>query len=409
MREIPREMKLEVAKYYVQGFPYSYIEDTTGISHGSIVNIVKELEDGKLSVPGISFDQVNDLRQLSLDLKKKGLEPFQAQLGLLFFQRLQTLGIKPELLEEWAELAKKLLTGGVPAIDFLEAALRLHELEKSEGKSYDTLAEEYAGITEEVKKLQPEVDLLSKNKNDLSEVIEDLSRQFDSQMRTKDKLKNEIEIQTTKLNGLESRIKEAQGEKSLLDKETKDLQRKKSKLSSEIDGKEESLKRLDDIGFSDEDLLRLSNFIEKTSKKEGISNSQIKEKFFSTLSLFGDISGLENRRKAEVKQISKLAKKQSVLNGQIIELENRKALLEGEIQSVISSTSQNVRAIGEDAASQMQQQVTDMKNQLNGLLADVLRAGEAIGVMQQIMKRGEQSENQLASFIKEVQNRVRRN
>ncbi len=57
----------------------------------------------------------------------------------------------------------------------------------------------------------------------------------------------------------------------------------------------------------------------------------------------------------------------------------------------------------------MQQQVTDMKNQLNGLLADVLKAGEAIGEMRQIMKEGEQSENQLASFIKEVQSRLGRN
>ena len=56
MREIPRENKLEVADYYIMGYPYSYIEDVTGISHGSIVNIVKELEDGILSVPGTSFD-----------------------------------------------------------------------------------------------------------------------------------------------------------------------------------------------------------------------------------------------------------------------------------------------------------------------------------------------------------------
>lgn len=216
-------------------------------------------------------------------------------------------------------------------------------------------------------------------------------------------------MQKARLLELKSRIKEAEEEKSRLDKETRDLQRKKAKLSAEIDGKEESLRRLNDIGFSDEDLLRLGSFIERTSKSEGISGNELKEKFFSTLSLFKDVSGLEERRKAEIRRASELVKKQAVLSGEIVKLEERKALLEGEIQGVISSTSQGIRALGEDATSQMQEQVTDMKNQLNGLLADVLKAGEAIGEMRQIVKRGEESENTLGSFIKEVQSRLGRN
>ncbi len=73
MKELPRAKKLEVAQYYILGHSYGNIEGETGVSHGSIVNIIKELEDGKLTIPGTPFDQVNDLRQLSLDLKKKNL------------------------------------------------------------------------------------------------------------------------------------------------------------------------------------------------------------------------------------------------------------------------------------------------------------------------------------------------
>lgn len=409
MREIQRDMKLEVAEYYLLGCLYSEIENVTGISHGSVVNIVKELEDGRLSVPGTPSDQVNDLRHLYLTLKKNGLEPSQAELGLAFFQRLRALEITPELLDGWSELAKKLIPSEFPAKDFLQGAIRLHELEKGEGKTFETVVDEYSDLTEEVKNLQPAVDVLNKNKDDLSEVIEDLSRQFDSQMRAKDKLDNEIEIQAARLSDLKGKIKEAREEKLQLDKETEDLQRKRSKLSSDIGGKEETVRRLNDIGFSDEDLLRLRAFIDRTSKNEGISNNQLKERFFSTLSLFKDISGLENRQKADVKQLNELVKKQSLLSGEIIELEKRKALLGGEIQGVVSSTSQNVRAVGEDASSQMQQQITDMKNQLNGLLADILRAGEAIGGMEQIREKGVQSEGQLDGFIKEVKNRIGKN
>ncbi len=237
MREIPRERKLEVADYYLLGYSYSEIENVTSVSHGSVVNIVKELEDGKLSVPGTPSDQVNDLRQLCLELNKKGLNPSQAQLGLLFFQRLQALKITPELMDGWSELAKKLIPSDFPAKDFLQAAMRLHELEKSEGKSFDTLADEYADLTEEVKQLQPAVDLLNKNKDDLGEVIEDLSRQFDLQMRAKGKLDSDMQIQTAKLSETKQSVKEAQEEKSQLDKETKDLKRKRSKYPPKLAGR----------------------------------------------------------------------------------------------------------------------------------------------------------------------------
>ena len=78
MKEISRTKRLQVAHYYLLGFTYKEIGEETGISHGSIANIVSELEDGDLNIPGTSFDQVNDLRQLSFDLKKSGLKSSQA-------------------------------------------------------------------------------------------------------------------------------------------------------------------------------------------------------------------------------------------------------------------------------------------------------------------------------------------
>jgi hypothetical protein len=85
------------------------IEEETGVSHGSIANIVREIEQGKLTIPSIPFDQVNDLRQLSFDLRKKGLEPSQALLGLSLFERLRALDISPEHLSRWSELTKRFL------------------------------------------------------------------------------------------------------------------------------------------------------------------------------------------------------------------------------------------------------------------------------------------------------------
>jgi DNA repair exonuclease SbcCD ATPase subunit len=409
MKEISRVKKLEVAQYYILGYPYSDIENRSGVSHGSIVNIVKELEYGKLTIPGTSFDQANDLRQLSFDLKKKGLEPSQALLGLLLFDRLRVLEITPEFVDKWSQLAKKLLPVDFPVKDFIEAALRLDELEKGEGKPFATLAAEYVRLEEGVAKLKLEVDSLVKNEEELIKKAGPLRSELESLERIKNRLENAVEIQTGRLNEQKSKTKETEEERSRLNRETKDLQRRRTKLSSEVDGREESLRRLNDIGLSDEDLLRITNFIERISKNEGISGNELKKKFLSALDLFKDITGLENRRKAEIQQLSELTKKESILSGEIDELNKKKGLLEGEIVGIISSTSQKVRAVGEDAASQIQQHVAGIKDQLNALLADALKAGKAIGEMRQALKKGEESEKSLSNFIEEVQNRLGRN
>jgi chromosome segregation ATPase len=409
MKEISRTKKLEVAQYYILGYPYGDIENRTGVSHGSIVNIVKGLEDGRLTIPGTTFDQVNDLRQLSFDLKKKGLESSQALLGLSLFERLRVSEITPELVDKWSELAKKILPADFPAKEFLETALRLGELEKGVGKPFTVLAEEYARLEEDVDKLKSEVDSLAKNKTELIKEVGSLRLQLESLEGTRNRLENDVEIQTSRLQELKSKTKETGEEKSRLSRETKDLQGRKTRLSSEVDSKEESLRRINNIGLSDEDLLRIIAFIERTGKNEGISGNELKKKFFSALGLFEDISGLENRQKAEVQKVNELVKRESILSGEIAELDKKKGLLEGAILGIISSTSQKVRAVGEDAASQIQQHVADIKDQLNGLLADVLKAGEAIGEMRQMLKKGEESEKTLANFIEEVQSRLGRN
>ncbi len=406
MKEISRVRKLEVAQCYILGYPYSAIENATGVSHGSIVNIVKELECGKLTIPGTPFDQANDLRQLSFELKKKGLEPSQALLGLLLFGRLRVLEITPELVDKWSELARKLLPVDFPAKDFLEAALRLNELEKAEDKPFATLTAEYVRLKEGADKLRLEIDSLVKKKEELIKRMEPLRSELASLEGTKNKLENAVDIQTGKLNELQSKTKETEEERFRLSKETKDLQRRKTKLSSEVNGREESLRRLNDIGLSDEDLLRITNFVERTSKNEGINGNELKKKFLSALDLFKDISGLENRRKAEIKQLTELTREESIIRGEIAELNKKKGLLEGEIVTIVASTSQKVRAVGEDAAAQIQQHVAAIKEQLNTLLVDTLKAGEAIGEMRQALKRGEESEKTLSDFIEEVQSRL---
>ena len=409
MKEITRTKRLEVVHYYLLGYTYREIEEETGISHGSIANIVSELEDGDLNIPGTSFDQVNDLRQLSFDLKKSGLKPSQALLGITFLKRLQDLQIMPEHLEAWSKLINRFLPPDFPAKEFFETARRLHDLEISQGKSFETITEEYKSYCQRIEELKGEVDSLSKVKSQLSNEIKPLCSQLEAFKREKERLENDVQIQTTKIQELKSRLKEAEGEKSTLDRETKDLHRRKVKLSSEVEGREESLRKLGEMGFSDEDLLRLKAFLERISKDEGNEVTKVKEKFFSALGLYKDIDGFEQKKETEAKGIRELVTEKSILSGEIKELENKKGTLLGEMDKTIISISQRLKTIGEEATLQVEQQVSSVREQFDSLLADAVKTGQAIGEMRQMVKKGEDSEKSLRNFLREMRGRPEAN
>lgn len=224
------------------------------------------------------------------------------------------------------------------------------------------------------------------------------------------KAENDLEYglkkETARLQELKPKVKEAEEIRFQFNKEIKDLERKKAKLSAEVDGKEESLKKLNDLGLSDDDLLRLTVFIEKTSKKDGIAGHQMKDRFFYTLVLFEDVSGLEEQRNTVEEKINEMVRKHSILSGQILQLEKRKGILEGEIGDSISKISQNILDVGASAASQLARQVSDMKTQFKGLLADALVTGKAIGEMKAMQMKSGESCLQLEDFIKEVKSKV---
>jgi RNase P/RNase MRP subunit p29 len=81
MQQISRVKMQEVIQHYLLGNPYERTSEMTGVSYGTVANIINEVDNRELGISGGVSDQINDLRQLSLDLKKKKLERLMSCLG----------------------------------------------------------------------------------------------------------------------------------------------------------------------------------------------------------------------------------------------------------------------------------------------------------------------------------------
>jgi len=217
MREIPLKKRMEVLKLYLEGFPYDEIASKIGIAKGSVVNIIKELRDGKYPEFDSVLEIVDELRDLAARMRKKNIGIPQAIIGLKFYEKLSF--VEPRMLESYIRMCEKISPADFPIDKFVNAAMSLCKLEEELEKPYD-------------------------------EALKDLQ----------DNLRKKSSI----LKELESKVEELERRRDRAEKELKDLEEKcKSKrgeLADLVKGKES----LESLGV--DEVIKLSSFANECEK-----------------------------------------------------------------------------------------------------------------------------------------------
>jgi len=404
--EISHENRLEVAMLYLRGNTYKEIETKTGLSHGSISNIVNKLLSGQLVIPGVPSDEVSDLHQLSVDLKKKNLEPSQALLGLTLFKRFNELGIEPTQFDHWAKLVEMYSPDDFPAKDFFEAALNLHKLEEAENKPFQEIAQEYASMLQKVGEIRDEVDSLNVKKKGLAGEVESLTSEVSILEHKKEEVKSSLEAQSAELEQAKATVAVAKEEHAQLSGEIKDLIKKKDELQSELGSKEESLIKLKTIGLSEKDLLHLVKLLAGMAEGENVDADQVKDEFFLSLDQFKNYSGLHKAVEEEGENLQATVKQKAFVMGEIEELENRKATLQAEVENTASGAAKMIHEAGVEAIASIRQETGLIKEELTSILEKTLVTGLAVGEAEVLQKKGEKAGKELEDLIVEVKHQL---
>ncbi|MFC1977772.1 hypothetical protein ACFLWS_05865 [Chloroflexota bacterium] len=406
MAEISHSKRLEVAMLYVRANTYTAIVKKTGVSHGSINNIVNELLSGQLAIPGVLSDEVSDLHQLSVDLKKKNLEPSQALLGLSLFIKSNELGIVPSQFDQWSQMVKIYAPDDFPTKDFFETALHLHKLEEAEGKPFQEIAQDYISMLQKVGELKNEVGSLDEKRKGLAGEVESLTSEVGILEHNKEEVKSSLEAESAELGQAKEITAVVKEEHVQLNKEVEDLIKKKAKLHSEVGSKEESLVKLKEIGLSGEDLLHLRKSIEGIAENDIVNADQIKYEFFSALEQFGNFLGFKKAVEEEEGKLQSIVKQKSSVVGEIEELENRKAKLQVEVENTASGAAKMIHEAGMEAVASIRQEADLIKEELASILEKTLVTGLAVGEAAGLQKKGEKAGKELDDLIMEVKHQL---
>lgn len=314
-----------------------------------------------------------------------------------------------EQLDQWAELVTKFSSAEFPREDFCQTALRLHQLEVSSGKPFEILTGEYEKTKESLDHLTIEVNSLVTKKKQMAEEIKPLSVQVNTLTKERTDLESQRKVLIKQSDELKAEVIGREKERSGLTKEMKELKQRKTQLSAEVDGKEHSLTRLNNIGFLDEDLIRLRTIIERIANDNHADAKEIKEKFFIALGFVKDVNELDKVREAKMENLQQLDEKKYQLEGEILGLENRKAVLLGEIGQASELVTGQIKGIGEKATSELQLQVENIRGSFNALITDAITTAGVISDMKAEVTKVEKSEKGLRNFIAEVKTGLGRN
>ncbi len=106
MEKLTTKKKLAVVRQYLSGLYYDEIAAKSGSSKGMGANMVAEQKGGGFPDAADVGEQIEVLRELSLDLKRSGIAPGQCAVGLAVLNRINECGLDAADIGRWPAILK---------------------------------------------------------------------------------------------------------------------------------------------------------------------------------------------------------------------------------------------------------------------------------------------------------------
>ena len=155
MQQLSQRKRIAIVKSYLRGLSYQEIARRVGVSKGSVANVISDLKAGRFPEAGDLSEQVDILRELSVDLRRAGVTPAEAMVGLAVLGRLQELDIDPGDIGRLAAMCRELAGGDVDVRAFVKAAFALEEARQRTGLGLLELEGKVQSLRQEVEQLEP--------------------------------------------------------------------------------------------------------------------------------------------------------------------------------------------------------------------------------------------------------------
>jgi DNA repair exonuclease SbcCD ATPase subunit len=294
MERLTAKKKLAVVRLYLSGLSYNEIAARSGVSKGTVANVVTELKAGTVPEAADVGEHIELLRELSIDLKQSNLTLGQCAMGLILLTRISDCGLDPADIDRWPTILKAVRNED-DAKEFVRLIYSIQEVQQRSGLSIEALDKKAHELEKKAADLEPVSDKLKDSKKELA----DLTKQ-------RDELTSSVAMLEQRSGLLTPRVKELEKREQNLSRRIADMEPKAEKAETTLSAVKREIQKLEDIGFSLRGLAELNEKLQEIAQHHAIKSSELRSRLLQELQALDKGLALETLIRSRQQEMDKM-------------------------------------------------------------------------------------------------------
>ena len=381
MERLSAKKKLAVVRQYLSGLSYDEIAAKSGVSKGTVANVVAELKAGRFPEAADVAEQIEQLRELSLDLKRLKLTPGQCAAGLIVLTRINECGLDPTDIGRWPPILKSAGTED-EARELVRLIYSIEEVQRRTGLSLEALDNKVHELERKAADLEP-----------MSRKLEDCKKQVAELTNRREELASAVANLEEKYKLLNPRVKDLEKREQDLSRRIRDMEPRAQKAETTLSTLNNEMQRLQDIGLHFEELGEFNQRLQVIAHHHPIKPAELRSRLLHELETLDKGLGLETliqsrqQELEEREQAVATAKQESETTKAVVEsLKQEKASLEASIRETKKRVSREIAKITPVARDTINKLVEELRHGFSEAVAEVhqlrdeaMKVGKEVG------------------------------
>lgn len=296
MERLTPRKKLTVVKLYLSGLSYDEIASKAGVSKGTVANVVTELKAGNFAEAADVGEQVELLRDLSLELRRLNLSPGQCAAGLILLNRINECGLDPADIDRWPMILK-LIKNEDDAREFVRAVYSIQDVQKRTGMDLEALDNKVHELERKLADLEP-----------LSNKIKECKKELAELTKQREELVNTVALLEQKSELLSPRVKDLQEREEILSRRIVDMEPKAQKAEMTLSALNSEMQKLKDTGFSLKELAEFNHKLQTIAQHHSIKPAELRGRLLHDLETLDKGLALETLIQSRQQDLDKAEK-----------------------------------------------------------------------------------------------------
>ena len=377
MEKLSLRKKQNIVGQFLSGLSYDEIAAKTRVSKGTVANVVADLKAGAFPEAADPGEQIELLRELSIDLKRLKLSPGQCAVGLTVLGRIEECGLTPADIDRLPVILNS-AGSEEEAREFIGLVRGIHAVQQRTGLSIDELANWVQEMEKKAKELEPIV----KQCEALHQEIVELTEYRDGLDSDIPGLQDKLELLTSRVSELEQR------EKNLL-RRNKDMEAEAERAQSALGALKAEKKALAEVGLSLEDLADVGRMAQNIARHHGVTSADLVKKLLQWLKNLDKamdmekiLGGLRAEKKEQERAITSAQQELEGLKAAVAAGKKEKVQLDAGLKSIREEIDNTINAIAPSAEKVFEQ----CRKELQAVRDEAVKAGKEIGRIEHIVE-----------------------